>query len=96
MSQDLILAATSLDPIERADAIRALGRQRRAEGVQALLFALATADAATAGLAVDALARIGPPAEIPVRQALAQDVDEVVRGRLQDALTRLTQNTERS
>lgn len=89
MAQDLILAATSLEPLERATAIRALGEQRRVDGVQALLFALATADAATAELAVDALVRIGPPAEPALRQALAQDVDETVRGRLQNALTRL-------
>lgn len=89
MAQDLILAATSLEPLERAAAIRALGEHRRADGVLALLFALATADAATAELAVDALVRIGQPAEPALRQALARDVDETVRGRLQDALTRL-------
>jgi HEAT repeat protein len=89
MSSDLILASTSLDPSERRNAIRRLGEARQADGVQSLLFALATADAETAALAVEALVRIGQPAAGPLRAALDQDVDVVVRARLEDALTRL-------
>ncbi len=89
MSSELILAATSLDPLERRIAIRRLGEARSPEGVQALLFAIGTADPETADLAVEALVRIGRPAEDAVRAALDQEVDDAVRARLADALMRL-------
>ncbi len=89
MTPDLILTATSLDPVERAAAIRALGETRQVDGIQALLFALATAEPETADLAVDALARIGAAATPSLETALDQEVDPTVRGRLQEALTRI-------
>ncbi len=91
MSSDLILAATSLDPIERRFAIRRLGEARSPEAVTALLFALGTADPETADAAVEALVRIGSPAEGAMRAALDREVDDAVRARLVDALTRLQQ-----
>ncbi len=91
MTSDLILTATSLDPVERAAAIRALGETRRVDGIQALLFALATADPATAELAVDALVNIGAAATPSLQTALDQEVDPTVLGRLQTALTRIQQ-----
>ncbi|HRE27345.1 MAG TPA: HEAT repeat domain-containing protein [Anaerolineales bacterium] len=94
MSEDLVLGATALDPQIRAAAIKALGEQRRVDGVQALIFALATAEPATADLAVTALVQIGPPAVGPLRVALEHDVDDLVRARLQNALTRLSQGVE--
>ena len=57
----------------------------------ALLFALGTADPETADAAVEALVRIGSPAEGAMRAALDREVDDAVRARLVDALTRLQQ-----
>ena len=91
MTSDLILTATSLDPAARAAAIRALGETRRVDGIQALLFALATADPATADLAVDALARIGEAATPSLKAALDQEVDPTVHNHLQTTLTHIQQ-----